>query len=162
MAATRFAKEIPSQTLQPTALVHEAYLRLVGSDENWESRAHFLGAAARSMRQILVNRAVQKQTKKHGGNFKRHELHEDLLVVEPPPDELLMLDEALTKLEQFDEMLGKIVMLRYFAGLSIKETAKTLDRSTASINRDWRFARAWLTKTMTDESRIDPASSQDS
>lgn len=147
LAAAKLAKETPGQTLQPTALVHEAYLRLVGDVEvRWKNRGHFFGAAARSMRQILVNRAIKKRTPKHGGNRRREVLDEQLLAVEPPADRLLALDEALKKLESRDARLGKIVMLRYFAGLSIEDTAKAIELSTATVSRDWQFARAWLAR----------------
>lgn len=151
LAASQLAAETPAHTLQPTALVHEAYLRLVGdADVRWENRAHFFGAAARSMRQILINRAIRKQTRKHGGDRRRVELDGHLLAVEPPPDRLLALDEALKKLEQFDPQLNQIVMLRYFAGLTIEDTAKAVDRSSATVKRDWRFARAWLAREIGD------------
>lgn len=149
LASSQLAKERPGQTLQPTALVHECYLRLLGKDEvHWKNRAHFFGAAARSMRQILINRAVQKQTQKHGGTFNRRELDDHLLAVEPPPERLLALDEALSKLENFDARLSQIVMLRYFAGLSIDDTAKAIDCSSATVSRDWKFARTWLAREM--------------
>jgi len=150
MAADQMARERPGQTLQPTALVHEAYLRLVGSaDIRWENRAHFFAVAARSMRQILVNRAIKKKTDKRGGERPRQELIDAMLVDEPPPERLLALDEALKKLEQIDSRKGRIVMLRYFAGLSIADTAKALELSTATIKREWQFARTWLHREMT-------------
>lgn len=143
------AKEIPGQTLQPTALVHEAYLRLVGDEDvRWENRAHFFASAARSMRQILINRAVQKKTEKHGGKVVRRDLDDALIAEEPPPERMIALDAALQRLEQFDERKGKIVMLRYFAGLSIKETAKAMELSPATVKREWQFARTWLYREM--------------
>ncbi len=142
-------KETPGQTLQATALVHEAYIRLVGdADVCWKSRGHFFAAAARSMRQILINRAIRKKTEKHGGNLRRQELNDAVLAVEPPPERLLALDEALKKLEVLDERKGRIVMLRYFAGLTIEDTAKSLQLSTATVKRDWQFARTWLHREM--------------
>ena len=144
LAASKIAKETPGQTLQPTALVHEAFIRLVDSDTSWDNRGHFFAAAARSMRQILINRALRKKTEKHGGDRKRQELDESFLVSEPAPDHILALNEALERLEQIDERKGKIVMLRYFAGLSIEDTASALDLSPVTVKRDWQFARTWL------------------
>ncbi len=149
LAAAQMAQESSGQTLQPTALVHEAYLRLVGDEEiRWQNRGHFFAAAARSMRQILINRAKKKQTAKHGGGKKRVPLEESLVAEDPQPERMLALDEALQRLEQFDERKGKIVMLRYFAGLSIDETAKALEISPATVKREWQFARTWLHKEM--------------
>lgn len=149
LASAQLARETPGQTLQPTALVHEAYLRLVGGVElQWNNRAHFFAAAARSMRQILVNRAIQKKTTKHGGDFKRVELLDHMASEEPEPDRLLALDEALERLEQRDPRKGQVVMLRYFAGLSIDDAAKALEISPATVKREWQFARAWLYKEM--------------
>lgn len=149
LAAAHMAKELPGQTLQPTALVHEAYMRLVGNTEvQWDSRGHFFGAAARSMRQILINRANKKKTEKHGGKLIRRDLDDAFLADEPPPERLLALDAALIKLEKIDARKGQIVMLRYFAGLSIEETAKSLETSVATVKRDWQFARTWLHREM--------------
>jgi RNA polymerase sigma factor (TIGR02999 family) len=149
LAAAQMAQEMPGQTLQPTALVHEAYLRLVGDEElQWQNRGHFFAAAARSMRQILINRAVRKRAVKHGGGRQRLELEEALVAKDPQPDRILALDEALQRLEQLDERKGKIVMLRYFAGLSIDETAKALEISPATVKREWQFARTWLHREM--------------
>jgi RNA polymerase sigma factor (TIGR02999 family) len=149
LAAAQMAQEMPGQTLQPTALVHEAYLRLVGDEElQWQNRGHFFAAAARSMRQILINRAVRKRAVKHGGGRQRLELEESLVAKDPQPDRILALDEALQRLEQLDERKGKIVMLRYFAGLSIDETAKALEISPATVKREWQFARTWLHREM--------------
>lgn len=149
LAASQLARESAGQTLQPTALVHEAYLRLVGDvDLKWENRGHFFAAAARSMRQILINRAIQKKTAKHGGEFQRIEFAEHLISDEPEPDRILALDEALKRLETIDERKGQVVMLRYFAGLSLEETAKTLGVSLATVKREWQFARTWLHKEM--------------
>lgn len=149
LAAAHMARESPGQTLQPTALVHEAYMRLVGDTKmRWDSRGHFFGAAARSMRQILINRANKKKAEKHGGKFVRHELDEAMFTDEPPPDHLIALDAALVKLEKIDPRKGRIVMLRYFAGLSIEDTAKSLEMSVATVKRDWQFARTWLHREM--------------
>lgn len=150
LAAAHMAREKPGQTLQPTALVHEAYMRLIGNaDMRWDSRGHFFAAAARSMRQILINRANRKKTEKHGGKLARRDLDDAFFVDEPPPERLIALDAALARLEDIDPRKGQIVMLRYFAGLSIEETAKSLDLSPASVKRDWQFARTWLHREMT-------------
>lgn len=149
LAAAQMARETPGNTLQPTALVHEAYLRLIGDEDiRWENRAHFFASAARSMRQILINRAVQKKTEKHGGKVARRDLDDAFIAQEPPPERMLALDEALQRLEKRDERKGKIVMLRYFAGLSIEETAKALELSPATVKREWQFARTWLYREM--------------
>lgn len=145
LARRQLAQERAGLTLQPTALVHEAYLRLMEKpDLRWESRRRFFAAAARSMRQILVNRAIQKRTERHGGKLSRKPFHEEMCIEEPAPDELLAIDEALKKLEQIDPRKAEIVMLRYFAGLSIEETSESLSLSPATVKRDWQFARAWL------------------
>ena len=149
LAAAQMAHETPGQTLQPTALVHEAYMRLIGNQEvRWESRAHFFGAAARAMRQILINRANRKKAVKHGGEKKRLKFDESLVVDDSQNDQMLALDAALERLEKIDERKGQIVMLRYFAGLSIDETARALDISPATVKREWQFARTWLHKEM--------------
>ncbi|MCG8651076.1 MAG: sigma-70 family RNA polymerase sigma factor [Pirellulales bacterium] len=149
LAAAHLANEKPGQTLQPTALVHEAYLRLVANpDLRWESRRHFFAAAARSMRQILINRAIAKQAAKRGGGLNRHELDDIDCLEEPEPERLIALDHALEQLEKIDPRKGKIVNLRYFGGLSIAETAKALDISPATVKRDWQFARTWLHREM--------------
>ncbi|MEM6364290.1 MAG: sigma-70 family RNA polymerase sigma factor [Planctomycetota bacterium] len=149
LASQQMAQEKPGQTLQPTALVHEAYLRLVGNpDLKWDSRGHFFAAAARSMRQILINRANRKKAIKHGGDRKRVELEDFAFLEEPEPDRMLAIDSALRKLEQIDGRKGEIVNLRYFAGLSVEETASALDLSTATVKRDWQFARTWLHREM--------------
>ncbi|QDV47317.1 RNA polymerase sigma factor [Stieleria neptunia] len=152
MAAAQMAREKPGQTLQPTALVHEAYLRLVGDSEvRWQNRAHFFSAAARSMRQILVNRAVKKKAQKHGGDLQRLPFDEAFFSDEPPPDQLLALDEALHRLEAIDTRKGQVVMMRYFGGLSIEETATALGMSAATVKREWQFSRSWLYREMTRE-----------
>jgi len=139
----------PGQTLQPTALVHEAYLRLVGDrDPGWEGRRHFFGAAARAMRNILVDQARRKGAPKHGGGARRVELTEGLAVIEPPADDLLAVDEAIQKLEAEKPHLAEVAMLRYFAGLSADETAAVLGVSASTLAREWRFARAWLSRQL--------------
>jgi RNA polymerase sigma factor (TIGR02999 family) len=139
----------PGQTLQPTALVHEAYLRLVGdADPGWHGRRHFFGAAARAMRNILVEQARRKGAHKHGGGSRRVELAEGLAVIEPPADNLLAVDEAIQKLQAEKPHLAEIAMLRYFAGLSADETAAVLGMSPSTLAREWRFARAWLVRQL--------------
>jgi RNA polymerase sigma factor (TIGR02999 family) len=140
----------PGQTLQPTALVHEAYLRLVGDrDPGWNGRRHFFGAAARAMRDILVDQARRKASHRHGGRGRRLELAEGMALIEPPADDLLALDEAIQKLQAQNPHLAEIVMLRYFTGLSVEETASVVGQSERTVYRDWRYARAWLTRELT-------------
>jgi RNA polymerase sigma factor (TIGR02999 family) len=139
----------PGQTLQPTALVHEAYLRLVrNQDPGWEGRRHFFGAAARAMREILIEQARRKAALKHGGHGRRVELADGLAVIEPPTEDVLALDEAVRQLQDEDARLGEIVMLRYYTGLSIEETAEVIGASLSTVKRDWRFARAWLAQRL--------------
>jgi RNA polymerase sigma factor (TIGR02999 family) len=135
----------PGQTLQATALVHEAYLRLVGDqDPGWQGRRHFFGAAARAMRQVLIEQARRKSSHKHGGQGRRVELAEGLAYIEPPAHDLLALDEAIRKLQSEKPYLAEIVMLRYYTGLSVEETAGVLGESVRTVYRDWRHARTWL------------------
>lgn len=145
LAAARLSHEAPGQTLQATALVHEAYLRLVGGAEpRFETRGHFFTAAAEAMRRILIDRARSKGRQKRGGRAKRLELNELDLAAPPPDDELLDLDEALSKLEQEDRVKAELVKLRFFAGLSVEQAAVALGISRATADRFWAFARAWL------------------
>ncbi|HRJ49497.1 MAG: sigma-70 family RNA polymerase sigma factor [Phycisphaeraceae bacterium] len=148
LAAARLAKEPgagKAYTLQPTALVHEAYMRLVGGgDVRWDGRGHFFAAAALAMRRILVERARRRGRVRHGGGRQRVALPVESLAEEPQDDELLLLDDALKKLEELDARKYQVVMLRYFAGLSIEDTAAALDISSATVKNDWNFARAWL------------------
>ena len=155
LAGHQMARETPGQTLQPTALVHEAYLRLVGPQEiAWENRGHFFAAAARAMRQILVNRAHKRRAAKHGGGRAKVSLQDAGPVAgEPPADELLALDEALDRLAEAAPEKARIVMLRYFTGLTVEETAKALGLSPRTVKRHWRFAKAWLHSEMTDDER---------
>jgi RNA polymerase sigma factor (TIGR02999 family) len=135
----------PGQTLQATALVHEAYLRLVGNrDPGWQGRRHFFGAAAQAMRQILIEQARRKASHKHGGQSQRVELAEGMAYVEPPADDLLALDGAIQKLQAHQPHLAEIVLLRYYTGLSVEETAGVLGASVRTVYRDWRHARTWL------------------
>jgi RNA polymerase sigma factor (TIGR02999 family) len=149
LAASLTSQLPPGQTLQPTALVHEAYLRLVrGRDPGWEGRRHFFGAAARAMREILIEQARRKAAAKHGGQVRRVELAEGLAVIEPPAEDVLALDEAVRQLQEDDSRLAEIVMLRYYTGLSIEETAEVIGASLSTVKRDWRFARAWLAQRL--------------
>ena len=139
----------PGQTLQATALVHEAYLRLVGDqDPGWQGRRHFFGAAAQAMRQILVEQARRRASHKHGGQGRRLELAEGVAYIEPPADDVLALDEAIQALQADEPLLAEIVMLRYYSGLSVEETAAVLGQSASTVKRDWRRARAWLSRRL--------------
>lgn len=143
------------QTLQATALVHEAYLRLGPQDsQNWNNRRHFFGAASLAMRRILVEQARRKKAVKHGGNLKRLDIELDNLPIENGEVDILALDQALNKLDKFASRKVEVVQLRYFTGLSIAEVAETLQVSEATVERDWRFARAYLFDRLNDsESR---------
>ena len=146
LAAQKLAQEKPGQTLQATALVHEAYLRLVDAEkvQHWNSRGHFFMAAAEAMRRILVERARRKQAQKHGGGGLRENLPEDLPAPEALSDDVIGLDEALTRLERHDPDAARLVNLRYFAGLSHQEAAEALGISRGAADRLWALARAWL------------------
>jgi RNA polymerase sigma factor (TIGR02999 family) len=146
LASKKLSKEKPGQTLQTTVLVHEAYLRLVDTDQpqQWNGRSHFFGAAAEAMRRILVENARRKQAQKHGGQMQRLELDVATAVAEELSDDLLAVDEALTRLEEQWPEKAKLVKLRYFAGLTIPEASQAMKISTATAERHWRFARAWL------------------
>jgi RNA polymerase sigma factor (TIGR02999 family) len=145
LAASRLAREPSGQTLQATALVHEAYLRLVGpGGPEFDGRGHFFAAAAESMRRILVERARRRGRAKHGGGRRRFELDEADLVGEPRSQELLALDEALDGLAREDRIKADLVKLRYFAGLTVEQAAEVLGISRATADRYWTYARAWL------------------
>ncbi|MFN0133240.1 MAG: sigma-70 family RNA polymerase sigma factor [Phycisphaerales bacterium] len=145
MAGSQMSREPAGHTLQPTALVHEAYLRLVGSgDVKWHGRGHFFAAAATAMRRILVERARRKMATKHGGGRKSVSLDEGSLAAEPEAVDMLALDEALDRLAARDERWAQIVMLRFFAGLSIEDTAAAMGLSMTTVKDEWAFARAWL------------------
>ena len=146
LAAAKLANENAGQTLQPTVLVHEAYLRLVDADQpqQWNGRGHFFGAAAEAMRRILVENARRKRSQKHGGQMKRVDIDVANAVTEGPSDDLLALDEALIRLEDQWPDKAKLVKLRYFAGLTIPEASQAMKISTATAERNWRFSRAWL------------------
>jgi RNA polymerase sigma factor (TIGR02999 family) len=150
LAAQKMAQEAPGQTLQPTALVHEAYLRLVDGNQvqHWNSRGHFFAAAAEAMRRILVDSARSKRAEKRAGGRRRVELEVEEFAARPHDQRLLDLDEALAKLEQQHPSKAHLVKLRYFAGLSIREAAETLGISTATADRYWAYARAWLQREL--------------
>jgi RNA polymerase sigma factor (TIGR02999 family) len=146
LAAHRLAQEPPGQTLQPTALVHEAYLRLIGAkaEANWDGRGHFFAAAAEAMRRILVDSARGKRRRKRGGGMVRQELDEAELLAPEPREDLLALDEALTQLAATDRAAADLVQLRYFGGLSVAHAAEVLGISSRTAERIWKYARAWL------------------
>jgi RNA polymerase sigma factor (TIGR02999 family) len=149
LARARLARE-RRQTLQPTALVHEAYLRVAGGDQSqrWDRRGHFFSAAALAMRRILVERARHYQRIKHGGAGERVDLDCAIARADPALTDLVAVDEALTRLEQSDPRKAQVVSLRYFAGLSVEETAAALDLSPATVKNEWAFARAWLYRAL--------------
>jgi RNA polymerase sigma factor (TIGR02999 family) len=146
LAAARLAEEKPGQTLQPTALVHEAYLRLVGgaSCQNWDGRGHFFAAAAEAMRRILVDRARHKGTRKAGGDRRRVDLDRLESALGEPDPELLALEEALQELERQHPRKAEVVKLRFFAGLTTEQAAMALGVSTSTAENDWAYARSWL------------------
>lgn len=145
LARALLARGPKGVTLQPTALVHEAYLRLVGRrDPGWNGRGHFFGAAALAMRHVLVERARRRAAARHGGGMARGEIDPDDLPIDEPLIDILALDQALERLQQQDERKAKVVMLRFFAGLTIPETAAAIGVSEATVERDWAFARALL------------------
>lgn len=155
LAAQRMSKESPGQTLQATALVHEAYLRLVGSEEqNWSSRHHFFSAAAEAMRRILVENTRRKKALKHGGDRKRVDFDAAILMKEDDASsgEIIALDEALDKLSKEDKVKADLVKLRYFAGLSGEQAAEVLGISLSTADRYWAYARSWLRLAMDDDS----------
>jgi len=146
LASNWLASERPGHTLQATALVHEAYLRLVQADGNdhWNSRGHFFSAAAESMRRILVEQARRRQSQRRGGEHKRCELRDDDRIEIPLDDELIDLDDALTKLAEADPQAAELVKLRVFAGMTVEEVAQVQDVSARTVKRNWVYARAWL------------------
>jgi RNA polymerase sigma factor (TIGR02999 family) len=149
LARARMASLPPGQTLQPTALVHEVYLRLLGKpDFHPEGRKQFFFAAARAMRDILVEQARRKGGPKRGGRLRRVGLTENVAVIEPPSEKMLALQEALAELEKQDPLKAQIVELRYFGGLTVAETAAVLSLAERTLHRHWRFAKAWLAKRL--------------
>jgi len=145
LAAQKLAQEKPGQTLQATALVHEAYVRLVDVDkaQHWNSRGHFFAAAAEAMRRILVERARSKARDKHGGEWERVDFEKLDVTTSVSPDQLVALDDALTRLATLDHLAGELVKLRYFAGMALEQAATLLGISTATAYRHWAYARAW-------------------
>jgi RNA polymerase sigma factor (TIGR02999 family) len=146
LAAGKLAQEKPGQTLQATALVHEAYLRLVDVDrvQHWNSRGHFFAAAAEAMRRILIESARGKAREKRGGDWQRVDLEHLEVTTSLSPDQLVALDDALARLAALDPLAGNLVKLRYFAGLALDQAAAALGVSTATAYRHWAYARAWL------------------
>ncbi len=147
LAAARLTREKPGQTLQATALVHEAYLRLVGDNrhgESWDSRGHFFAAAAEAMRRILIDQARAKGRQKRGGEHRRFDIDSIDVAVQATPDQLLSIDDALDKLAREDPAVFELVRLRYFAGLNVEQAAAALGISPATAYRHWNYARAWL------------------
>jgi RNA polymerase sigma factor (TIGR02999 family) len=146
LAAAKMAQENPGQTLQATALVHEAYIRLVDVEkaQHWDSRGHFFSAAAEAMRRILVNNALRKRRPKHGGDRHRVDLDANLTLGDSSDEDILALDEALAKLADTDKTSAEVVKLKYFAGLGIPQIAEMLDISPRTVDRRWAYARAWL------------------
>ncbi len=149
LAAAYMDKTPVGQTLQPTALVHEAYLRLIGKGQHdWQDRGHFFFAAARAMRDILVEQARQKASLKRGGDRRRIDADKLVIAFDSPPDELLALNGALEVLERDDSRKHRLVMLRFFAGLTTEEAAEVIGISVRTAERDWRFVKAWLHKQL--------------
>jgi RNA polymerase sigma factor (TIGR02999 family) len=146
LAAARLAAEPSGNTLQPTALVHEAYLRLVGTADaaHWDNRGHFFAACAEAMRRILVDTARRKKMGRHGGGLNRHDATELALAAAQPDEDLVALDEALTRFAAIEPRKAELVKLRYFAGLTLEEAAEALDISPATAKRHWAFSKAWL------------------
>ena len=155
LASAKLVHEKPGQTLQATALVHEAYLRLVKSsdDGNWDSRGHFFSSAAEAMRRILIENARKKARLKRGANLQRIDLDAINLVELASPDQLLVIDETLSRLDHEDAEAASVVKLRYYAGLTIEQAAQALNISTRSAYRHWNFARAWLSSELLDDHR---------
>lgn len=153
LAHQHLNKENPGRTLQTTDLVHEAYLRLVDQKRTrWQNRTHFFGVAAQLMRRILVDRARRRRRIKRGGGMVMVSLEETAVVVRQPKIDMIAFDEALTRLAEMDQRKARIVELRYFGGLSVEETAQFLKVSALTVMRDWKTAKAWLHRELTDES----------
>ena len=152
LAQQMMARERPGHTFHATELVHEAYLRLLGDgNRTWNDRRHFYGAAAQAMRRILVERARRRGRLKHGGGRKRMELDDSAAISEPEPDNIVAVDEALRRLEREDPRAVQVVMLRFFAGLDEKDTARALEISQRTVRRDWVYAKAWLYQAIAEE-----------
>jgi RNA polymerase sigma factor (TIGR02999 family) len=167
LAAANLAQEKPGQTLQPTALVHEAYLRLVGNGQaaqepHWDSRGHFFAAAAEAMRRILVEQARRKGRQKRGRDYQRVALHNLDVPTQGRADNVVALDEALTRLAQKHPEKAKLVKLRFFAGLTIPEAAATMGICTTTADRYWTYARAWLFRELATEDEAGAGAAQES
>ena len=158
LAAQRLASEKPGQTLQATALVHEAYVRLVGGEQSdgWDGRGHFFAAAAEAMRRILIDRVRHKNTRKAGGGYRRVDLDDFDPALDEPDSELLVLDDALRELEQRHPRKAEVVKLRFFAGLTTAQAAAALGVSTSTAENDWAYARSWLRLRMGEPDRDQP------
>jgi RNA polymerase sigma factor (TIGR02999 family) len=156
LAAAKLSHEKPGQSLQPTMLVHEAYVRLVDAErpQEWNGRGHFFAAAAEAMRRILVEKARRRQSQKHGGELRRVDWDAANVAAESRSEELLALDEALTRLEERWPDKARLVKLRYFAGLTIPEAAKAMQVSVATAERHWTFARVWLHAQLTGDAKL--------
>jgi RNA polymerase sigma factor (TIGR02999 family) len=163
MAAAKLAQEQPGQTLQATALVHEAYLRLVddGQSQAWHGRGHFFAAAAEAMRRILVENARRKRSLKRGGGLERAELDESRIAAPCPDEELLAVSEALDRLAATDPVAAELVKLRFFSGLPLPEAAAALDVSLRTANRLWAYAKAWLHREIHSEASLGETSPDD-
>lgn len=157
VAAAQLASERPDHTLQATALVHEAYVRLVDAKIPWQDRAHFFAVASGTMRRILVDHARARRAQKRGGDRVGVTLHDDILAEGSPADEFLALDEALDRLASLDARKGRTVELRYFGGLNAAEIGEVLGVAVATVQRDLRMARAWLMRELSDGEATDPA-----
>ncbi len=156
LARGRMGRLSPGQTLQPTALVHEAYLRVVGdADPGWDGRGHFFAAAAQAMRQIIVEQARRKAAVKHGGGRERVDLAEATPAIQPPTDEVLALDETLKDLEKHSPRKAELVTLRYFGGLTMEEAAAALGVSVGTVERDWRYVKAWFHDRRSDDTHAE-------
>jgi len=150
LAAQKLSREPPGQTLQATALVHEAYLRLVGTEgQTWKGRTHFFAAAAEAMRRILIENARRKHRLKHGGGLQKVDLNSADIAIGEPPEDVIALDEALTKLGEQEPAVAELVKIRYFAGLTLDQAAEILGVSRRTADRYWAYARAWLYKEIT-------------
>ncbi len=155
LARSLLARRPPGQTIQATALVHEAYLKIARKGKkDWEGRGQFFEAAAGAMRDILVDSARRKAALKRGGDRKKVPLEEEVVAIDPPSDDVLAVHEALNRLEQLDARKGKIVLLRYFCGLTMPEIAEALGLSRATVEREWAFTKAWLSRALSSDSGI--------
>ena len=156
LAAQKMSQELPGQTLQATALVHEAYIRLVGTEaQNWKSRTHFFASAAEAMRRILIENARRRKSLKRGGGYRRVELDDADIAVDDPSTSIIALDEALTKLAQKDRVVAELVKLRYFAGLTLEQVAEIQGISRRTAGSYWAYARAWLHREISKADELD-------